>query len=839
MTGRFTAKNFTKKLCQFIDATRQDVRFSLVQIARRPGFSALIALTLAVGIGGSTAIFSVFKGVVLRDLPYPEPERLVLVWEMQDESLRFQPFSAADYLDVRKQSRTLQELGVLTGAWFNLTGDGAPIRIRGSGCTASMMQLLGVPPLHGRLFVEEDEIEGENHVIILSFGLWQGYFGGDPDAVGRSIPVDGVPHEIVGIMPEEFEFPTPWGGRDTSRLWKPLVLKGKELPRDWHSFGGVGRLAEGVTVAEADAELETIASQLAAEFPDTNAQTGIWVQPMMRGTLGSVQTALNFLLVVVGLVLLIACANIASMLLARGAQRTPEIAIRGSVGADRYRLIRQLLTESLIQSIIGGLAGCALAIWGIRALVAILPDNVPRAAGIGIDASVLGFAAATTIAAGLLFGLAPAIFASRTEISAVLRESLLGRGGSRGRNRFFGVLVAAQIAIGLALVNAAMLSMISYSNVLSQEMNFDTDEVLVAGISLSGPAYEEPHQRRAFYDELLMRVRSVPGVVQAGLTNKLPLNGGSNGDVLVNDEVFDPSINRDGNLVEFSFIDDGYHEAMGIQLLEGRTLDRFDLERSSIAAGLDVSPVELPLVINRTMAERMWPGEDPIGKLVRPRGAVEYYRGRVVGIVEDVMQWGAERPPLPEMYFPHTAEIWGPQWAQLVVRANDDPGSLSSAIRKAVREIDPQIPVADPSTMAEILRQQTGRRRFSTVLIGLFAATALILIVAGTYGVMSYAVSQRTHEIGVRIALGADKGIVLRHFLARAARLFGPGLMLGLLGILAASALMRSMVYGVSALNPTYVVVSVGSMIFLTFAAVTIPVLRASQVNPVEALKAE
>ena len=839
MTGRFPAKSLTKILDRFIDTTRQDVRFSLTQIARRPGFTALLALTLAVGIGGSTAVFSVFKGVVLRDLPYPEPERLVLVWEMQSESLRFQPFSAPDYLDVRKQSRTLQELGVLTGDWFNLTGDGAPIRLRGSSCTASMLQLLGVPPLHGRLFVEEEENEGENRVIILSYGLWRGYFGGDPDAVGRSIPVDGVPHEIVGIMPEEFEFPTPWGGRDTSQLWKPLVLPREEVTRSWHSFGGVARLAEGVTVAEADAELEAIASQLAADYPDTNAHTGIWVQPMMRGTLGSVRAALNFLMVVVGLVLLIACANIASMLLARGAQRTPEIAIRGSVGADRHRLVRQLLTESLVHSIIGGLAGFALAIWGIRALVAILPDNVPRAAGIGIDASVLGFAAATTIIAGLLFGLAPAIFASQTEISAVLRESLLGRGGSRGRNRFFGVLVAAQIAIGLALVNAAVLLMISYSNVISQEMNFDTDEVFVAGISLSGPAYAEPYQRHSFFDELLMRVRSVPGVAQAGLTNKLPLSGGSNGGVLINDEVFDPSNNREGNLVEYSFIDDGYHEAMGIRLLAGRTLDRFDLERCSVAAGLEVSPVELPMVVNRTMAEQMWPGEDPLGKLVRPRSAVEHYRGRVVGVVEDVMQWGAERPPLPEMYFPHTAEVWGQRPAQLVVRAEGDPRLLSAAIRKVVREIDPQIPVAEPATMAEILHQQTGRRRFSAVLIALFAAMALILIVAGTYGVMSYAVSQRTHEIGVRIALGADKGIVLRHFLARASRLFGPGLILGLLGIFAASALMRSMVYGVSALNPIYVALSVGSMIFLTFAAIAIPVLRASQVNPVEALKAE
>ncbi len=827
---------WAKILEQFIDTTRQDVRFSLRQMARRPGFSALVALTLAIGIGGSTAIFSVLKGVVLRELPYPEPERLVAVWEKQDESLRYMPFTGPDYFDVREQSSTLQEFGVLTGRWFNLAGDGNPVRLSGAECTASLLHLLGVPPLHGRLFMEEEETEGNNRVVILSYRLWQGRFGGDPDVVGRTVPVNGVPHEIVGVMPSEFEFPTPWGGRDDSQLWAPVALE--DSNRSWHSFGGVGRLADGATAPEANVELEAIAARLASAYPDSNAHTGMWTEPMMKRTLGRVQKTMTFLLIVVGLVLLIACANIASMLMARGAQRTPELAIRSSVGADRARLLRQLLTESLIQAIFGGVAGLALAYWGVGALVSILPDNVPRVAGIKVDAAVLVFAAMTTIAAGLLSGLAPAVFAARTEIAAVLREGLLARGGSRGYNRFLGVLVAAQIAIGLMLVNTAVVLAISYSRVVSQEMNFDTDHVVVAGISLGGPAYDEPHQRRAFYEEVLTQVRGVPGVARAGLTNKLPLRGGSNGSVLVNDDVFDPSI-RAGSLVEHSFVDDGYHAAMGIPLLAGRTFTALDLEEAGAAAGLEISPVELPVVINRTMAEQMWPGEEPLGQLIRPRSAIESYRARVVGVVEDVMQWDAERPPLPEMYFPYTSEVWGPQWTSLVVRAQGDPGPLSAAIRETVRRIDSQIPLAEPSTMAEILRQSTGRRRFAMLLMTLFAVTALTLIVAGTYGVMSYAVSQRTHEIGVRMALGADKMLVLRHFLARAARLFGPGLILGLLGSIAASTLTRSMVFGVSALNPIYVAAAVGAMIAVTSAAVGIPVLRATRVNPVEALKVE
>ena len=829
---------FETRLENFIDTTRQDIRYALRQIARKPGFSALVALTLAIGIGGSTAIFSVLKGVVLRDLPYPEPERLVAVWEMQGETPSYQPFSGPDYLDVREQSRTLQELGVLTGGWFNLAGDEAPIRIPGAECTASMMHLLGIPPLHGRLFLEEEEADGNNQVVILSYRLWQGHFGGQLDVVGRKIPVNGVPHEIIGIMSSDFEFPTPWGGRDTSQLWTPLVLPREDAMRSWHSFGGVARLAEGVGSTEAEVELKSIAAQLAAAYPDTNATTSIWVEPMMKRTLGGVQNAMSFLLIFVGLVLLIACANIASMLLAQGAQRTPEIAIRSSVGADRNRLLRQLLTESLIRSIFGGVAGLALAAWGVDALVRILPNNVPRVAGIEVDPPVLVFAAMTTIAAGLLSGLAPALFAARTEIATVLREGLLGRGGSRGLNRFLGGLVATQIAIGLMLVNAAVVLIISYSNVVSQEMNFNTDEVVVAGISLSGPEYEEPYQRRAFFEELLKQVRSLPGVAQAGLTNKLPLRGGSNGSVLIEDEVFDPSAKIARSTVEHSFVDDGYHESMGIPLVAGRAFDSYDLEASSAAAGLEISPVELPLIINRTMAEQMWPGESPLGQLVRPRSAVEGYRARVVGVVEDVMQWGAEYPPLPEMYFPFTSEVWGPQWAHLVVRAQGNPASLAAAIRDTVRRIDSRIPVAEPTTMAEILHQSTGRRRFAMLLMSLFAATALALIIAGTYGVMSYSVSQRIHEIGVRMALGADKVLVIRHFLTRSARLFGPGLLLGLFGSLAGSTVMRSMVFGVSPLNPIYVAAAIGAMIIVTFAAVTVPVLRATRVNPVEALKA-
>jgi putative ABC transport system permease protein len=648
--------------------------------------------------------------------------------------------------------------------------------------------------------------------------------------------VNGEPHVIVGVMPEAFEFPTPWGGRDDSRLWVPLVLSREDSARSSHSFGAVARLADGVTVEEAEAELQGIAARLSEAYPATNARVRMWIEPMMQRTLGGIRSALAFLSAVVGLVLMIACVNVASMLLARGAQRLPELALRASIGAPRSRLVRQLLTESLMLSLLGGAAGVLLANWGVGALKAILPTNVPRVAGISLDVQVLAFAALVSVATGLLFGLAPAVIASRSDLVTAL-SARPGRGGSRTRNRFLGSLVAAQLAIGFILVNAAGLLLASYDRVMSQQMNFDTTRTLVAGISLGGPAYEEPHERRAFWQGVLERVRVLPGVAEAGLTNKLPLRGGSNGSVLVNDEVFDPQVKRE--LVEYSFVDDGYHEAIGISLIAGRTLDQRDLESSAVAAGLDVSPVELPLVINRTMAERLWSVEDALGKLVRNNSAQENYRARVVGIVEDVRQWGAERPVLPEMYFPYTAEVWGPIRGTLVVRAHGDPRSLVTGVRAAVRKVDPQIPVAEAFTMADMVSRATGRRRFSMLLVGLFAATALILIVAGTYGVMSYAVSQRTHEIGVRVALGADKAGVFRLFLTRAARQIVPGLGLGVAGALAASTVTSSMVYGISALSPVHLLAAVGVMIPVAFVAILVPVLRATQVNPVEALRTE
>jgi predicted permease len=817
------------------DRTIRDLRFAVRQLLRHRGLSALLILTIAVAIGANVAIFSVLEGIVLRPLPYPEADRLVGVWETPENDQWYQPFTGPDYFDVREQTETLEEIGLAHLRWANLSGGGDPVRVRAGAGTASLFELLGVQPAHGRLFTEDEEVDGNHRVAILSHGLWQAQFGEASDVVGRLITLYGEPYEIIGVMPASFRFPTPWGGRDETRIWSPLVLPRDGSGRGSHSFGATGRMAAGVTQEEVETELGVIAARLAAAYPDTNALTRMWVQPMMARTLGGITSALAFLVGIVGLVLLIACANVASMLLARGMSRAPEFAIRASMGAGRQGLIRQLLVESLLLATVGGATGVLLAFIGVDALKAVMPDSIPRTAAIQVNLEVLGFAALVTMVTGILVGLVPALFASRTDLAEVIKHGRASRGGAR--NRFLSGLVTGQLGIGFVLVNAALVLAVSYGNVIDQPLNFDTDQVLVTSISLAGAAYEEPTQRRVFWDDLVARVRGLPEVAQAGITSKLPLRGGTNGGVLVRDEVFDPAAQRE--LVEYSFVDEDYHEAMGIRFLTGRGFDRRDMDAAAIMAGTDSAVTELPLIINREMAERLWPEAEALGELVRPNNATPDWRARVVGVVEDVRQWGPERDVLPEMYFPHTAEVWGPIWGQLIVRTAGAPDVLVPHIRAAVRDLDPGIPVATPVTMARVLRDTVAGRRFSMLLVSLFAATALLLIVAGTYGVMSYGVSQRIHEIGVRMTLGAHKGRVMRLFFRRAGMLLVGGLGTGLLGAWAASRLIRSMVYGIGALSPLHMLVAGGVMALVALAATSVPVRRATAVDPLDALRRE
>jgi len=822
-----------------------DLRFAFRQLFRRPGFSALVLATMAVAIGSTVAIFSVLEGILLRPLPYPESERLLALWNTPPGERWYQPFTSPDYFDVREQSRTLEEVGVASIGSFNLSGVDEPVRVRGASATASFFRALGMQPARGRLFTEEEEVDGLHRVVVLSHGFWQSQFGGQTDVVGKEVTVNGHPFEVIGVMTEDFSFPTPWGGQDDTQLWIPAVLPREDSFRGSHSLAAIGRMAQGVRVEEVEAELGLIAARLAEAYPNTNARTLMWTEPIMERTLGNIRSTMVFLFATVALVLIVASANVASMLLARGMSRAPELAVRASLGAGKGGLVRQLLTESVVLVGVAGLMGVLLAWWGLDALKAVLPGSVPRVDQIQMSLPVLAFAGGVTLLTGLIVGLVPAFLASRGSMAEIIGRGRASRGG--GRHRFLSGLVAAQLALGFVLVNAAVVLVVSYRNVLGQPLNFSADDVLVSSVTLAGPAYQERLQRRMFWESLVEEVRGLPGVMEVGITSKLPLRGGTNGWVLVRDQIFDPQVDRP--LVEYSFVDDGYFDAMGIRLLAGRGFHRRDMEEaaawadsrqvSGAAAAERRSPHELPLVINRRMAESLWPDADPLGELVRPNSASSSWQGRVVGVVEEVRQWGPERPALAEMYLPYTGEVWGPIWGNLVVRSSVEGSGLAGAVRQAIHRLDSAIPAPAPMTMANVLENTTARRRFSMILVGLFAATALLLIVAGTYGVLSYAVSQRTHEIGVRMTLGAGARGVAQLFLARVGILLGGGLVLGIAGAWGASRLAESMVYGTSSLSPVHMAAAAGVMGLVALGATLGPVLRATAVDPLEALRAD
>jgi predicted permease len=814
---------------RFLDGLGQDLRFALRQAARRPGFTLLVVLTLAVGIGANVAIFSVMKGLILRELPYPDAEQVVAIWETTPEARWYMPFQAPDYFDMREQNSSLEEIGVYNDTWINLAGEEGAARVLGIRCTAGVLRVLGISPRVGRLFNDEEEVEGNHRVTILSDRLWKRYFGAAPDIVGSAIRVNGESYTVVGVMPEGYEFPRPWtSSQGDAELWIPIVLDRDRRGSHW--LVALGRLRDGVTVERAEADLRAMADRLADAYPDTNSQVQVWIDPLMRRSLGGVRSFLLMMLGVVGLVLLIACANVASMLLARGTARTTELAIRASVGAARKRLIRQLLTESLVLSTMGGLAGVMIAFWGVNTVKGLIPPEIPRVGGIQIDGMVLLFGLIVTAMTGLLFGLAPALFASGKDLLVSLREGRGSQAGGRKQKRLLGGLVVAQLAMAFVLANGAALFIVSYLNVAAVPRAFDTEQVLVAGLSVSGPGYDELHGRFVFWERLLERVEALPGVEYAAATNRVPLRGGNNGSVLVEGETYDREERRP--VVEWRYVAPDYFPAMGISLLSGRLLERRDV---SIPSG--EAKADRVIVVNQAFVERYWPGESALGKRVRHNSEPPAWTATIVGVVESTRQWGLEVSPLPEVYAAHSYQLR--PYTRLVVRVSGDPLALVPAVRRVVRDIDSQIPVAVIGTMEDVARSANQRRRFYTLLVGLFAVTALILVVAGTYGVMSYYVSQRTHEIGVRVALGADKSRVLRLFVSQGLRLVLVGVAVGLAGALATASLTESMVFGISALHPFFLASGALFMTLVALAAISVPVFRAMRVDPNQALRTE
>jgi predicted permease len=803
----------------------QDLRYGLRVLWKNPGFTVVAVLALALGIGANSAIFSVVNTVLLRPLPYRDPERLVMVWE--DRSKQGYPRDTpapANFIDWRDQNQVFEGMAAIASQSFNLTGAGEPERIDGKRVSASLFPLMGVEPLVGRTFTPEEDQPGANRVVVLSHGLWQRRFGSDRKIVGQPLTLNGESFMVVGVMPPHFRFPAR-----EDELWVPIAFSPQAAAaRGSHYLQVIARLKPGVTLEQARAEMETIAARLMQQYPNTNTNVGAALVPLHEHLVGDIKPALLVLLGAVGFVLLVACANVANLLLARAAGRQKEIALRVALGASRARLIRQFLTESLLLAALGGVVGLLLSLWGVNALKAFIPENISQAQAVAVDARVLGFTLLVSLLTGLIFGLAPATQASSFNLNETLKEG--GRdsaSGSRG-NRIRGLLVITEVAVSLVLLIGAGLLINSFLRLRGVDPGFRADNLLTMRVVLPEMKYPDQPRRTAFYAELVRRLEALPGVQSAAVTNWIPLvrQGDSLGITIEGQPA--PAPGQNPSAVT-RVVSPHYFRTMGIQLTRGREFVEQDTADSPRV-----------VVISETMARRFWPGEDPLGKRLTtggPAGAPIPWM-EVVGVVKDVRQMELTADPKPQMYVPFTQPVFF-RPSHLVVKTDVEPRTLATAVRKAVWEIDKDQPVSNVSTMEDVLSESIARQRFSMLLFGIFAALALILAAVGIYGVMSYSVAQRTREIGIRIALGAQRGDVLRLAVGGGLKLVLIGVVLGLAAAFALTRVMTSLLFGVSATDPATLVVISLVLISVAVLASYIPARRATKVDPMVALRYE
>lgn len=806
-----------------------DLRFAFRRLWKSPGFTAAAVITLALGIGANTSLFSVFKALVLEPLPYPDPLRLVHVWKSDVSIHDTMPLSGPDYVDLREQSHCFEELGLYTPCRFNLGGRN-PVQIQGIRCTAPTLRALGMTPALGRWFTDTEEREAAARVVVLSYALWRDRFGGDPTLVGRTIVLNGASAEVVGIAPAGFQFLSPWYRGGTFELFAPLVFTRDETYRNWNQYLGLGRLKQRGSLradfSGAEAELRTVGARLAAAHPNTHFQKSFRPVPLLVHAVGGPNLGrMIFLLFTTGLVLLVACANVAGMSLARGARRQSEVAVRFALGASRSCIVRQWLWESLLIAILGGLLGVGLAFGMLESMQTLLPGDLQRAGNIRIDHWVMVFSLALSVAAAVVAGLIPALAVSRTRPIEVIKSGGLSGGpGGTDRRRWLPRVAVAQLAVAVLLANLAVIMFASYRKVLEAPQGFDLQRVLTANLELWGERYATPEDRIRFWRQLLEQVEALPGVSRAALTTKLPLEGGWNSSVLVDSEVFDPQAKRP--IVENTWITAGYFEAMGIPRLSGRTLTE--------TAG---TPDEQQLLVNRAFVDRYWPGQDAIGRRVRHDHAQPEWAGTIVGVVENVRQWGAESKPLPEIYFPYVVEPRPA--AKLVVNSEMEPPMLVTLLRQQIARLDTDLPLSDIRSMSQVFAHSTAHRRFLTRLIHWFMGVTLVLALTGVYGVLSHQVNQRTREIGVRLAFGAPPSRIAWLILMQALRLGGIGVALGLIGTLNTGLAMRRLFYGVSPLNPLYLGAGALLVLLVVLAAAYLPARRAARQDPMQALRCD
>jgi putative ABC transport system permease protein len=806
-----------------------DLRFAARTLVKKPGFTFVLVLALALGIGANTAIFSVVNAVLLRPLPYKDAERLVWIWGTNPKNdIEHETASLPDYHDWKQQAESFEEMGAWGNSRITLTGDGEPERFDAAYVTAGFFDVLGAQAALGRTFTPDEDKPGNDKVIIISHALWQRRFGADPKLIGKTVLVNGGPCQVVGVMPADFKHPNPEANKRVE-IWQPLGVDYLKAGRRGDYLNVIARLKPNVSIEQGRSELVTIAAQLERQYPDTNTGWSTIVLPLHERFVGDVRPVLIVLLGAVGFLLLIACANVANLLLAKAAARQKEMAIRTALGARRWRIIRQLLTESVLLAVVGGAFGLLLAIWGIDALVALSPGNIPRLSEIRLDGRVLLFTFGISLITGVLFGLFPALQAANPNLNETLKEG--GRGttesGRSGRARR--ALVVAEIALALVPLVGAGLMVKSFVRLQDVNPGFNPERVLAVEVYLPRTTYKEGQQATTFYRELLTKVQNLPGVEAASAIDTLPLSGG--GAVYgfsVEGHPLQPTDNTPD--AEYRVVTPEYFETMSIPLLRGRYLSEQDGPN-----------VPKSFVINDTLARRYFGDEDPIGKRLNLGDDKDPNWFTIVGIVRDTRHESLGVEPYPQMY---TVNTQAPVRSMaLVVRTTGDPAQMIPTIRSTITAMDSTLALNNARTMAQVMATSLARPRFNMLLMSLFAVVALLLAAVGVYGVMAYSVTQRTHEIGVRMALGASSREVLKMVVRQGMTLTLVGVGIGLAGAYAVTALIRSLLSGllfqVGTHDPLTFVGIALLLALVALLACMIPARRATKVDPMVALRYE
>ena len=830
--ARYTAlKSFggleqSKEVCRdargvsLVENILRDVSYSLRILLKSYAFTIVVVLTLALGIGANTALFSFANGILLRPLPYPQSDRLAAIDETAlKRGIDSMSVSYPNFLDWREQNKVFQDIGCYFGTnRFSLSGAGEPIEIRGSRVTYGLLELLRVSPQLGRTFTANEDRPEEDAVVILGYDLWQRSFGGNPNVLGQKIMISNRPRTVIGVMPRGFRFP------EISELWVPLALTPEMFTRNDHGLSSIARLKDGVSIAEAQAEMTAIASRVEQQNPVTNEGLGVKVTSLHDNLAGDYREALLILLGVVGCVLLVACVNVANLMLARATARQKEFALRAALGAGRWRIVRQLLIESLVLATAGGLLGFALSLWALQLLLKSIPFQLPVWMNFSIDLRVLGFTIGITLLTGLLFGAAPALQTSRVDLNDTLKEGGRGTASGRGRSRSF--LVVTEIALSLVLLVGAGLMIQSFLRLRRVNVGLDPHNVLTMTCILPGAKYREDDQRAAFFKQLVERVRNLPGVQAASATATVPLSGGNWGRSLTVEGYPVLSVGQ-APMIQHTVVTPGYFRTMGIPLLSGRDFTDADAKGS-----------QLVTIVDERLARQYWPNESAIGRRVRfgpPEDNEPWHT--VIGVVGAVRHQRMQEETRQSVYMPHLQiPVNG---MSVVTRTSSDPKDLVPAIRREVTQLDSDLPVSKVATMEEVMAESIWQPRLYATLFAVFAGGALLLALIGIYGVMAFLVQTRTHEIGIRMALGATARDVFKLVVGRGMKLTFVGVVTGIVSAMALTRLMHSLLFNTSATDPIIFILISLLLSIAAFLACYLPARRAAKVDPLIALRYE